>query len=212
VNTADRQTRKRLATRQKISDTATRLFIQHGFDQVTVDQIAEKSDVSRMTVFNHFARKEDMFFDLDEEVRRDMLAALRDRETGTSPVRALQRFVEQAVVEQRHYGSVFSARSIPFVETVEASETLKARVRAIRDELTALLTDALAQATRRPASDPSAALAASLMLAVWTVAILEAHKGYRKHTSEAQAMRTLRKLLDQGTRGMEAALQGTPYV
>jgi hypothetical protein len=51
------QTRKRLATRQKISDVATRLFIERGFYKVTMDQTAEAADVSRMTVFNHFSRK-----------------------------------------------------------------------------------------------------------------------------------------------------------
>lgn len=59
----DRRTRKRLATRQTISDAATRLFNAHGFDQVTVDEIAEAADVGRMTVFNHFPRKEDMLTD-----------------------------------------------------------------------------------------------------------------------------------------------------
>ncbi|TIV74470.1 MAG: TetR family transcriptional regulator, partial [Mesorhizobium sp.] len=60
---SDRRARKRLATRKAISDTATRLFMERGFDHVTVDEIAEAADVGRMTVFNHFPRKEDMFFD-----------------------------------------------------------------------------------------------------------------------------------------------------
>jgi AcrR family transcriptional regulator len=64
----DRRTRKRLATRQAISDTATRLFFERGFDTVTIDDIAEAADVGRKTVFNHFARKEDMFFDRDEDL------------------------------------------------------------------------------------------------------------------------------------------------
>ena len=61
----DRRSRKRLAMRQGISNTATRLFFERGFDQVTVDEIAAAADVGRMTVFNHFPRKEDMFFDRD---------------------------------------------------------------------------------------------------------------------------------------------------
>jgi AcrR family transcriptional regulator len=63
----DRRTRKRMATRQAISDVATRLFMERGFDRVTIDEIAEAADVGRMTVFNHFPRKEDMFFDREQE-------------------------------------------------------------------------------------------------------------------------------------------------
>ena len=92
----DRRTRKRLATRQRISDIASRLFVERGFDQVTVDEIAEAADVARMTVFNHFTRKEDMFFDLDEEAREDLLTALQKRDPGTSPIEAVRLFVHRA--------------------------------------------------------------------------------------------------------------------
>ena len=79
----ERQSRKRLATRQKISDAASRLLVQRGFDQVTVDEIAIAADVARVTVFNHFARKEDMFFDLDEQGREDLRSAMERRQAGT---------------------------------------------------------------------------------------------------------------------------------
>jgi AcrR family transcriptional regulator len=49
-----------------------------------MDEIAEAADVSRMTVFNHFSRKEDLFFDLDEEGREDLLATLQKRKSGTA--------------------------------------------------------------------------------------------------------------------------------
>src|SRR6202000_1667282 len=75
----DRRTRKRLATRQSISDTATRLFLQRGFDAVTVDDIASAADVGRMTVFNHFPRKEDMFFDREEEMQTLAFEGVRTR-------------------------------------------------------------------------------------------------------------------------------------
>lgn len=209
---SNRQTRKRLATRQKISDAATRLFFERGFDTVTIDEVAEAADVSRMTVFNHFSRKEDMFFDLDEEGRTALVSALTERESGVSPVEALRRFVHRAVAEERSYALFFEESTYRFMATIQASEALKARARAIRDELSDTLAEALARCVKRPLSDPGAALAAALLLATWMVAITEAHGAYKQHRDLARAKRAFFKIVDQGTRGVEAALAGTPYV
>ena len=99
-----RRTRKRLATRQTISDAATRLFFEHGFDRVTVDQIAEAADVGRMTVFNHFPRKEDMFFDREQEARDMAFDAVRSRPPGLSPVEALGALAHRLVEQRRGRG------------------------------------------------------------------------------------------------------------
>jgi AcrR family transcriptional regulator len=207
----NRQTRKRLATRQRISDIASRLFVERGFDQVTVDQIAEAADVARMTVFNHFSRKEDMFFDLDEEGREDLLAALQKKDARTSPIEALRLFAHWAVAEQRPYIRFFEGGSERFMETVQASEVLKARARAIRDELTDMLTIALAKAAHRRQPDPSANLAASLLVATWEVAFLEAHRIFRQSRNIKKANAAFLAIIDQGTRGLECAVKGSPY-
>ena len=131
---SDRRSRKRLATRRGISVVATRLFFERGFDHVTVDEIAAAADVGRMTVFNHFPRKEDLFFDRDEEGRETLRAALRQRDPRVAPVETLRLLAHRLIAEQSPYLE-FSARSQGFIKTIEASETLKARARAIRDEL-----------------------------------------------------------------------------
>jgi len=207
----DRRTRKRLATRQRISDIASRLFVERGFDQVTVDQIAEAADVARMTVFNHFSRKEDMFFDLDEEGRADLLAALQKRDAGTSPIEALRQFAHWAVAEQRPYIRFFEAGSERFIETIRGSEALKARARAIRDELTDMLTLALAKAADRHQPDPAANLAASLLVATWQVAFIEAHRIFHQSRDIKRANTAFLAMIDQGTRGLKAAVEGSPY-
>jgi AcrR family transcriptional regulator len=207
----DRRTRKRLATRQRISDTASRLFVERGFDQVTVDQIAEAADVARMTVFNHFSRKEDMFFDLDEEGREDLLTALEKRDAGTSPIEALRLFAHWAVAEQRPYIRFFDGGSERFLQTIRASEALKARARAIRDELTDMLTIALAKAADCQLPDPSANLAASLLVATWEVAFLEAHRIFHHSRDIEKANTAFLAIIDQGTRGLKAAVDGSPY-
>src|SRR3954466_11514798 len=144
----DRRTRKRLATRQGISDAATRLFIERGFDHVTVDEIAAAADVGRMTVFNLVPRKEDMFFDRDEEGREMLREALRQRDPRVAPIETLRLLAHRLGQEHSPAGD-FSARSQRFVEAVEGSETLKARARAIRDELAQVVTVALSECVGR---------------------------------------------------------------
>jgi AcrR family transcriptional regulator len=208
----NRQTRKRLATRQRISDVATRLFIERGFDNVKVDEIADAADVSRMTVFNHFPRKEDMFFDLDEEGREELLTSLQKRKPGTPPVEALRLFAHWAVSNQRPYVRFFEEGSDKFMAAIQKSEALKARARAIRDELTDTLTVALAQSVERKLPDPIASLAASLLVATWAAALVEAHRVYQQNHDVKRANTAFLDLIDRGTNGVRSALKGTPYL
>ena len=50
-------------TRKRLQDTALRLFGAHGFDGVTVEQIALAAGVSHMTFFRHFPTKESVVLD-----------------------------------------------------------------------------------------------------------------------------------------------------
>ena len=206
----DRRARKRLATRQSISDTATRLFFERGFEAVTVDEIAQAADVGRMTVFNHFPRKEDLFFDRDEEGREALREALRERDPTVSPIETLRLLAHEVVSDQRPYVE-FSARSQAFIATIEASETLKARARAIRDELAELLMLALCESVGRQPLDADAHLAADLILATWTRAFIQAHRTFRKGKKTAAAKSAFLAVIDQGSIGVKAAMAGTPY-
>lgn len=206
----DLRSRKRLATRRAISLAADRLFWERGFDNVTVDEIAAAAEVGRMTVFNHFPRKEDMFFDRDEEGREALRAALRQRDPGIAPTETLRLLAHRLIAEQAPYLE-FSARSQRFVGTVEGSETLKARARAIRDELERLVATALAESTGREAADPDARLAAGLQVATWAVAFLEAHRTFRDRHDAAEAKAVFLATIDKGAASLRAALAGTPY-
>jgi AcrR family transcriptional regulator len=55
-----RRDRKRLATRDAIRGAALDLFMDRGFDMVSVDQVAEAADVGASTVYRHFPTKEDL--------------------------------------------------------------------------------------------------------------------------------------------------------
>jgi AcrR family transcriptional regulator len=206
----DRRSRKRLATRQAISTAATRLFLKRGFDHVTVDEIAAAADVGRMTVFNHFPRKEDLFFDRDEEGRAILRDALQHRDPRVAPIETLRLLAHRLAADRSPFVR-FTAASQGFVATIEASETLKARARAIRDELAQVLTVALSESVGRDPTDPVAHLAASLLLATWTAALIQAHGTFRRTRDAEEARATFVGIVDQGTIGLTAALAGTPY-
>src|SRR5271154_4796474 len=55
--------RKKRLMRQQLSDTATELFLERGFDAVRVAEIAEACGVSEKTVFNYFPTKESLLLD-----------------------------------------------------------------------------------------------------------------------------------------------------
>jgi AcrR family transcriptional regulator len=72
---ADSPIGKRAANRERIrgdlAAAAIRLFEEYGFDEVTVDEVAEAAGVSRRTLFRHFATKSDIVFaDHPERIRR----------------------------------------------------------------------------------------------------------------------------------------------
>jgi AcrR family transcriptional regulator len=175
-----------------------------------VDEIAAAADVGRMTVFNHFPRKEDMFFDRDEEGREVLREALRARDPRVAPIEALRLLAHRLIAEQSPYLS-FSADGQAYIETIEASETLKARARAIRDELAHVVTVALSECVGREPTDPDAHLAASLLLATWTEAFIQAHRTFRQGRNAEKARAAFLAIIDRGSIGLKAAMAGTPY-
>lgn len=207
---ANRRDRKRLATRQAISNAATRLFVARGFDAVTIDEIAAAADVGRMTVFNHFARKEDLFFDRDDAVRARIVGALRSIEPGVTPVDALRRLARR-FVDGGSPWLEFSDDSRRFVDTIAESGALQARARAIRDEIAALVAAELAAGAGRAPGDADACLAAGLLAAAWSVALVRAHAAFRAGSGAAGAHAVFLDLVEKGSAGVVAALAGTPY-
>ncbi|MFB7716915.1 TetR/AcrR family transcriptional regulator [Nocardia sp. NPDC056100] len=90
--------RKKAQTRKNLADVAMRLFIERGYDAVSVKEIAEAADVSVPTLFAHFPDgKESLVFDLDADREQGLIAAVRDRAPGTTVLEGLRdAFLESA--------------------------------------------------------------------------------------------------------------------
>lgn len=85
-----RRERKKAATRQSIADAALDLFLQRGFDGVSIKDIADQADVSTTTIFKHFPSKEALLFDREDDFDTRVAAAVRERLAGTSVLDALR--------------------------------------------------------------------------------------------------------------------------
>lgn len=160
--------RKKRATRQRISDLATALFVERGFDQVTVAEIARAADVSAMTVFNHFPRKEDLFLDRIPEAVEMFAEAVRRRGPGESPLAALRRLV-LALLDRHHPLSAVGDRYPAFWRIVVDSPALRARAREGVEEVEQALAAALAE-TAPELADPR--LVAALTVAAYRTVYL----------------------------------------
>ena len=198
--------RKKEATRQAISNVATRLFVERGFDNVSVADIADEAQVARKTVFNYFPRKEDLVFDREEEGRalvREALAARGER----SPIAAFQALM-RALLESEHPIFLITERPIQFWRTVAESPALTARASELQVTLADDLAAMLAQAAGRPRTDPQARLAATMLMSTLVVAYGEALRVFREGREPAHAFAAV---MDRGFTGVDAALAGTPY-
>jgi hypothetical protein len=55
-------------------------------------------------------------------------------------------------------------------------------------------------------------MAANLLLATWTVALIQAHRTFRQSRGTKEANAAFLAIVDKGTVGVRAAMAGTPYV
>jgi AcrR family transcriptional regulator len=152
--------RKKQRTRREISDVATRLFLEHGFERVTLAEIADAAEVSVKTIFNHFGSKEDLFFDRIGELRDGIEATMTGRPPGVTVVEALRRLSVENVVPfpGRGWGGFDAPEDVAcfrgFVLAQHESPALRARRMTLGAELHEHLRAVLAGELGRPVRDP----------------------------------------------------------
>ncbi|MGO4700635.1 TetR/AcrR family transcriptional regulator [Dyella sp. 2RAB6] len=198
---------KKAATRLMISNVATGLFLERGFENVSIDEIALEAGVARKTVFNYFPRKEDLVFDREDEGRELVRQAIAAR--GEQPPVLVFQALMRALVDEQHPMFRINRRPIQFWSAVADSPALTIRARELQgtlaDDLAAILADALG----RPHTDPEARLAASMLMGTLVVAYGEALRAFRTKRKVGEA---LAGVMERGFAGVNAALAGTPYV
>ncbi|MFI6107886.1 TetR/AcrR family transcriptional regulator [Streptomyces sp. NPDC051310] len=125
--------RKKRQTRQHISDVATGLFLERGFDAVTIAEIARAADVSVNTVYNYFPAKEDLFLDRGKGIVDRVARWVRGRRAGESAAEAVLRELREAVETLSHTVGLFDGYA-DFMKVIIEAESLRSRLWAIQQE------------------------------------------------------------------------------
>ncbi|WP_433365354.1 TetR/AcrR family transcriptional regulator [Actinoplanes sp. CA-142083] len=160
--------RKKQQVRERISGIATMLFLERGFDEVSVAEIAEAAGVSKMTVFNYFPRKEELFFDRVPQLVEMITSAVRERDPGVAATDAL-REMWLGLLDARHPLAGMNDGISMFWGVVLRSTALRARVREALEEVEALIAALFAEA-----GVPHPEMTAALVLAAVRVRYVEA--------------------------------------
>jgi AcrR family transcriptional regulator len=151
--------RKKRQTRQYISDVATGLFLERGFEAVTVAEVADAANVSVNTVYNYFPAKEDLFLDRSKGVVDRLSRWVRGRRDGESAAYAVLRELREEVESVSPRIGLMDGYA-RFMGVIHASPALRSRLWAIGQEVQDNLERTLREETGAPDDDPVPSLMA----------------------------------------------------
>ena len=195
---------KKQETRQRISDEATALFLAHGFEAVTVEHVAAAAQVSRMTVFNYFPRKEDLMLDRQDELKMaSFREAIRTRPDGQSPVDALRALMAQFRLQGHPFVRV-DRHTVEWWRFASNSPALRARLRELYDEAA----DGLALELGGPAPDGRARLAAGVIVLTVRTARDESVLAIDRGASDVEATEAFLAVFGRGFDAAERLTEG----
>ena len=100
-----RRERRRREIRNRLYETAIELFLEQGYERTTMDDIGDRADVARTTVFNHYPRKLEFLNEWGGRRRAKVAAALRRTHLNDKPIdvvlESYMRLMAQLNVEHR---------------------------------------------------------------------------------------------------------------
>ncbi|WP_030227000.1 TetR/AcrR family transcriptional regulator [Streptomyces sp. NRRL WC-3626] len=141
--------RKRERTRDAIGAAAVSLFLEHGFDRVSVNDVAAAAEVSKPTLFRYFPTKEDLVLHRFADHQGEAARVVRHRESGAEPLDALHRHFRAGL---DRYDPVTGLNDHPevvaFHRLVFTTPSLAGRLTRYRLEDEEALADALGEGIR----------------------------------------------------------------
>ncbi len=197
--------RKKVQSRLAISNVATKMFVERGFDDVTVAEVAAAADVSVATIFNYFETKEELFFDREGELIAALRRFIRERKAGETITSVLHREFLAAIdagVPQ------LMAHGASFLRTIEGSSALRARVRLGFEKAEASLAETIAEETEAVGGDPTPQIVAAMLMAIQRTLMESAGAAALRGDAVASTKRRLRQVCDRAFVLLEGGMRG----
>jgi AcrR family transcriptional regulator len=209
--------RKKAQTRLDISDTATRMFLERGFDEVTVAEIAAAADVSVKTIFNYFGAKEDLLFDREPEwlASIDAMAARRAPGHGLIPVVAEDVALRWPALEMGEWTRLSDEAAqgrARFYRLITQHQGLNARRLQMAAYVGERFKAAVAEDFGRGLDDPDTIVAAGLLSAAYQSVGDELVRRIMRGDSGAEAAAAAAAVGKRGLDVLAVAYAGTPLV
>ncbi len=210
--------RKKNHMRQLISDTATLMFLERGFDEVRVSEVAAACDVSEKTIYNYFPTKETLVLDREEDSANEIRRVLGPGANG-SPVDAvvgiLSDEMEQFVTYLNSTNHANVRQILKFNDLIENTPALKTARADMIDRLVQVAARAMAARAGVDPNEPEPQIAADALLGLWRIY----YRAIIKHSSEARdaahlseavldEVRRAARLIDSGLWSFTSAVQG----
>ncbi|MBC7171207.1 MAG: TetR/AcrR family transcriptional regulator [Polyangiaceae bacterium] len=149
-----RRARKRRELRERIQRAAQELFLELGYDHVTVEEVAERADVSRATFFNYYSSKVALLRELAEKLTDDLHKRIEERRDDSvsteEQLRRLFHDLQAAVQKTRRLSQDIFHETLRSDDSDERSEDY----RPVRLSYRSLVEAGQARGDIDPAYDP----------------------------------------------------------
>jgi AcrR family transcriptional regulator len=149
-----------------LQEAAAELFIERGYDAVTVADIAERAGLTKRTFFNHFADKREVIFAASAEFEASIVEALAAADPGLDPLAAVVQAYTQAAATIVDYPDLVRAREALVASSHELRERDLMKMASLTAKIAAALVD-------RGESPRQALFVAQAGASIFTTAIAE---------------------------------------
>jgi AcrR family transcriptional regulator len=172
--------------RGRLEQAALELYLERGFEQTTVAEIAKRAGLTERTFFRYFADKREVLFAGAGTLQDFLVGTLSSAPDSAAPIEAVAAALEAAgaLLQERREGARQRQAVIAANAELQERELIKL----------ASLASALASALRRRGvSDPAASLAAEAGIAVFKIAF----ERWINQTSQQDLPHLIRESLDE---------------